>query len=117
VTVPKGLAAWLKRHSIRVGEAAWYVAVVLFSAYRFAGQYVGLPLLPTEWTPWVFVALLTGLYVTSKWSEWTDRPKLRLSQTLQLDSIWYGGSPATTMARLATFGRRSQMRLIHAVTR
>lgn len=101
------LLSWLRRHSIRTGEAAWLVLVFLFGLYKALGIAIPLPSLPQEFTFPVLFILLAGLYISSKWSTWTARPRFVLSAQLQLDSLnvwrftcWNKGPACEVRARV-----------------
>ena len=80
-------SGWLRLHSLRVVEAVWLVVVVLFGLYQILGALVALPLLPPEFFFPMLALLLLALYVSAKWADWMDRPRLVLSNLLELDSI------------------------------
>ncbi len=103
------ITTWLRRHSIRAGEAVALVLVFLFGVYRALGSWVPLPSLPQDWALPVLCALLVWLYVSDKWATWTGRPEFQLSDRLALDSIniwrftcWNYGKACEVRARVVS---------------
>jgi hypothetical protein len=101
------ILSWLRAHSIRAGEAVWLVLVFIYGAYKALGAIVPLPSVPQELALPVLILLLTGLYVTAKWSTWTSRPVLILSDRLELDTLdvwrltcWNKGKACEVRAQL-----------------